>query len=89
MTWTNVAHVFIPMCTVMLNKVFANPGGKLRSLQRTLCLHAAAPALRQRVFTVQIIWPGPLWDVFGGGVLCIGEGAQLAHTKRNRIGRSQ
>ena len=27
---------------------------------------AAAPAPRQWVFTGQVIWPGPLWDVLGG-----------------------
>lgn len=46
LAWIKAAHVFLPMCPVMLNQVFANPAEPL-SLQRTLCLCAVAPAPRQ------------------------------------------
>lgn len=45
LAWIKAAHVFLPMCPVMLNQVFANPAEPL-SLQRTLCLPAVAPAPR-------------------------------------------
>lgn len=46
LAWVNAAHAFLPVRTVLPNRVFANAAEPL-SLQRTPSRHEAAPAPRQ------------------------------------------